>query len=168
MAHWHGLAKLRLHTDHSLACLDKVTIAIGEQLRHFQRVTCAKFQTRETQREAEARRRRAAKRDGTGPQKKGNDTKKAPDSRRPKLFNLNTYKTHALGDYANTIREYGTTDSFSTELVSYTLISSVILKTTARENWSIEHQSPDIQEQAASFLSSNCLRSSAGKIVFVS
>lgn len=120
MAHWHGLAKLRLHTDRTLECLDSATVTLGEQLRHFQRVTCAKFQTRETQREADGRRRRTAKRQATravDPKQK-NDLKTIRDSRRPKAFNLNTYKTHALGDYANTIRQYGTTDSFSTEMVS--------------------------------------------------
>ena len=40
--------------------------------------------------------------------------------RRRKKFNVNTYKFHSYGDYANTIRIYGTTDSFSTELVSCT------------------------------------------------
>ncbi|KAJ3724782.1 hypothetical protein C8R42DRAFT_640705 [Lentinula raphanica] len=33
-----------------------------------------------------------------------------------KLFNLNTYKFHALGDYPWTIRTFGTTDSYSTQL----------------------------------------------------
>lgn len=120
MAHWHGLAKLRLHTEHTLGFLDSVTKDLGERLRHFQRVTCAKFSTRETRREAEARRRRTAKQTtviGAG-KKKGKDTDKTQDSQRPKTFNLNTYKTHSLGDYANTIRQYGTTDSFSTEIVS--------------------------------------------------
>ena len=32
-------------------------------------------------------------------------------------FNLATYKYHALADYINIIRKYGTTDSYSTELV---------------------------------------------------
>lgn len=32
-------------------------------------------------------------------------------------MNLNTYKVHALGDYVETIRRYGTTDSYSTESV---------------------------------------------------
>jgi hypothetical protein len=35
----------------------------------------------------------------------------------PKTLNLNTYKIHALGDYVSTIREFGTTDSYSTETV---------------------------------------------------
>jgi hypothetical protein len=34
-----------------------------------------------------------------------------------KKFNLQTYKFHSLGDYADTIRRYGTTDSYSTERV---------------------------------------------------
>lgn len=43
-------------------------------------------------------------------------------SRKPKGFNLNTYKLHSLGDYADTIRQYGTTDSYSTQLVSGALM----------------------------------------------
>lgn len=35
-----------------------------------------------------------------------------------KTLNLNTYKDHALGDYVETIRRIGTTDSYSTESVS--------------------------------------------------
>lgn len=45
-------------------------------------------------------------------------TAKKPAGRRAKTFNMNTYKAHALGDYAKTIRRYGTTDSYSTEPVS--------------------------------------------------
>jgi hypothetical protein len=37
---------------------------------------------------------------------------------RPKSFNLFTYKLHALGDYVQSIRAFGTTDSYSTQLVS--------------------------------------------------
>lgn len=43
---------------------------------------------------------------------------KPPPRRRRKTMNLNTYKVHALGDYVETIRKYGTIDSYSTELVS--------------------------------------------------
>lgn len=35
-----------------------------------------------------------------------------------KTLNLNTYKDHSLGDYVESIRRYGTTDSYSTEAVS--------------------------------------------------
>jgi vacuolar-type H+-ATPase subunit E/Vma4 len=33
-------------------------------------------------------------------------------------MSLLTYKLHALGDYAQTIRQYGTTDSYSSQTVS--------------------------------------------------
>lgn len=39
-------------------------------------------------------------------------------TRRLKTLNLDTYKYHSLGDYADMIRRYGTTDSYSTEIVS--------------------------------------------------
>jgi hypothetical protein len=39
-------------------------------------------------------------------------------NRRVKHFNLLTYKMHALGDYVSTIRQFGTTDSYSTQIVS--------------------------------------------------
>ena len=39
-------------------------------------------------------------------------------TRRPKVLNLNTYKLHSLGDYPDIIKQYGTTDSYSTQLVS--------------------------------------------------
>ena len=39
-------------------------------------------------------------------------------ARRPKTFNMNTYKLHSLGDYTDAIRNYGTTDSYSTQIVS--------------------------------------------------
>lgn len=39
-------------------------------------------------------------------------------TRLKKSLNLNTYKNHSLGDYTETIRRYGTTDSYSTEAVN--------------------------------------------------
>jgi len=41
------------------------------------------------------------------------------NGQRRKEFNLQTYKYHSLGDYADTICRFGTTDSFSTETVSH-------------------------------------------------
>lgn len=40
------------------------------------------------------------------------------DTRRLKALNLDTYKYHSLGDVASAIRRFGTTDSYSTEIVS--------------------------------------------------
>lgn len=113
MAHWHGLAKLRLHTDYTLKHLEDVTAMLGKQLRQFQSKTCAHFDTVELKREVDARKRRQA-RTGSG----ANLTTPSIISRKSKSFNLNTYKNHALGDYAETIRKYGTSDLYSTELVN--------------------------------------------------
>lgn len=37
---------------------------------------------------------------------------------RPVTFSMTSYKAHAFGDYFDTIKEFGTTDSYSTEAVS--------------------------------------------------
>lgn len=108
MAHWHGLAKLRLHTDYTLAFLEATTTLLGNQLRAFQTKTCSAYKTEELPREVRKREKNTGKK-----------TKLA------KVFNLETYKLHSLGDYAETIRRYGTTDSYSTELVSFTVVYSI-------------------------------------------
>lgn len=46
----------------------------------------------------------------------GTDTLKIPG--KVEILNLFTYKLHALGDYVRTIRAFGTTDSYSTQIVS--------------------------------------------------
>ena len=111
-AHWHALAKLRMHTDETLTLLDSIMGRLGRGLRRFQQKTCAAFDMQELKREVERRQCRELKNTA------GNSTAAAPQAtQRKKIFNLQTYKLHALGDYANSIRKYGTTDSYSTEIV---------------------------------------------------
>jgi hypothetical protein len=144
LAYWQGLAKLRLHTEKTLDILDSVTRALGMALRAFKKETCSKFDTKELPKEAAARQRRETKlatkqsssaKTAKGTEKEVESTAKSKtakgkekevepiaksnskSSRQPKCINLNTYKLHSLGDYANTIRQYGTTDSYSTQLV---------------------------------------------------
>ena len=165
LAHWHSLAKLRIHTDQTLDIMDSVTSDLGRKLRTFKQNTCAAFETRELRRESDARIRKqnrnsrpsvkhtavranqpdpvppsippsittcttvpasssAAQSTATNPESASPASKSGShdrSARRPKDLNLNTYKFHALGDYAATIRRYGTTDSYSTEPVSETL-----------------------------------------------
>ena len=168
MAHWHALAKLRLHTETTLSIMDHATIMLGDKLRTFQQKTCSAFQTRELQREKNARVRRQVKKSkqkdglsgkivitdakqvGTPQARPGSkmtsfvqqssshkgmvnfrteenslNLKSTPSgdahcdaAQRPKVLNLNTYKWHALGDYTSAIRQFGTMDSYSTEIVS--------------------------------------------------
>lgn len=144
LAHWHALAKLRQHTDLSLDILESVTVKLGKLLRNFQKKTCAAYNTRELQREATARIQKTATKvsAGTGKaisknalatsstQKTSSDPKKASTSRLRKTLNLNTYKDHSLGDYVDSIRRNGTTDSYSTESVNFRLGQLLFLYTS--------------------------------------
>jgi hypothetical protein len=100
-----------MHTDHTLTMLEGLTTTLGDQLRFFANETCSSYETFELPREAAARQRRQSKK----PQVNVSDAD--PKPRRRKTFHMNTYKHHALGDYVETIRNYGTCDSYSTELV---------------------------------------------------
>lgn len=66
LAEFHGLAKLRQHTDHTLAILDNLTSTLGDQLRSFVKNTCSKFDTKELAREYQARMRCQARKNQTG------------------------------------------------------------------------------------------------------
>jgi hypothetical protein len=120
LAEWHALAKLRLHTDDSLNKLDEALKALGKQLRRFQQFTCSAFQTMELPREVAARQRRQ----DADPQ--STDQKARTSGARLKTFNLLTYKLHALGDYAASIRLFGTTDSYTTQIVRVSSCSAIL------------------------------------------
>jgi len=106
MGCWHAYAKLRLHTELTLASFERTTTDLGTLLRHFATVTCGDFPTKELPRERAARLRRAAA-NGSTPAVSAGGAK-------PKGFSLSTYKLHALGDYPQTIRDRGTTDNYTT------------------------------------------------------
>jgi hypothetical protein len=137
MAHWHGLAKLRMHSDLTLEILDQQTTDLGEKFRHFKSKVCTAYYTQELNCEVDARSRRQAKdvarrtessmanEKGTGANAKGKqkeDPRLPRQPRRKKSLNIQTYKFHALGDYVASIRRFGTTDSYSTEPVSRDLL----------------------------------------------
>ncbi len=61
LAHWHSLAKLRLHTDSTLNILADMTTIVGAEVRHFVNHTCPAFRTLEVPREQEARLRRGVR-----------------------------------------------------------------------------------------------------------
>lgn len=110
---WHGLAKLRMHTDSTLTLMDNETSHLGTKLRAFANFTCEAFDTTELKREIAARNRRQNK----APQPiHSSVADRAPGARRKK-YHLRTIKHHFLGDNVNHIRRFGTTDSISTEPV---------------------------------------------------
>ena len=114
-SYWHSLAKLRLHTETTLKVLDNVTVLFARALRHFKEVTCPCFSTVETDREYNARCRAAEWRMSRS--QPANNVQVT--GKRAKTFNLLTSKLHALGDYIETIKMFGTTDSYSTQIVCY-------------------------------------------------
>ena len=85
-----------------------MTTSFGNRLRAFKEKTCKIYPTRELECERAARVRR-----------KSTQQESNHSTRQPKQLNLNTYKYHALGDYVHTIRRFGTTDSYSTQPVSF-------------------------------------------------
>jgi hypothetical protein len=111
-----------MHIDHTLNFLDDATTLLGTEFRKFADKTCSAFDTRELKRESDARKRRLSKKAKAGegpPVLASNPLATEPDeSPKEKKFSLQTYKFHALGDYVDAIRRYGTTDSYSTEPVS--------------------------------------------------
>jgi len=109
-----------MHTDSSLEVLDIITIAFGQKLRNFAEETCKNFDTVETDKEYQARKRAEARREsrsgGDGDEESGTSSGK-----RSRRFNLTTPKLHFLGDYVSQIQALGTTDSFTSQIVSMDL-----------------------------------------------
>jgi len=113
LCEWHTLAKLRLHTETSLKLLGQSLRQLSDQIRKFQSCTCVAFQTVELPNEAAQRQRQEV-----AELQSGQRTKPSHSGPQCKTFNINTYKFHALGDYVGTIRMFGTTDSYTTQVVS--------------------------------------------------
>jgi hypothetical protein len=126
LAVWLSYGKLRQHTDSTLNSFQVTTTSLGFQIRKFANTICPQFRTKETPREENARNRRAAakkakeaaKAAASGAPLPPEQQKKKASGARFKLFSLATYKLHALGDYLRSILLFGTTDSYSTQIVS--------------------------------------------------
>ncbi|KIK32237.1 hypothetical protein CY34DRAFT_47013, partial [Suillus luteus UH-Slu-Lm8-n1] len=110
-AQWHALAKLRMHSESTLSMLKKTFKKLSRRLRKFRDFTCATFTTIELPREMVARERNATRKRPIS-----DNPEATPGGRKTKKFNLNTYKFHAMGDYVRSIRLFGTTDSFTTQI----------------------------------------------------
>lgn len=104
-AEWHAVAKLRMQTDATLDHLKSLTKEFGHLMRKFRDTTCSHFRTEELRRELEARKR------------KREHSKATESSRKQKTLNQFSPKYHFLGDYVQAIRTFGSTDSFSTQVV---------------------------------------------------
>jgi hypothetical protein len=118
-SYWHSLAKLRLHSETTLKVLDNVTSLLARALRYFKEVTCPCFNTVETEREYNARRRAADRRMSRQQANAEQLSGAGAGGKRHKTFNLLMSKLHALGDYVENIKVFGTTDSYSTQIVRF-------------------------------------------------
>jgi len=87
--YWHGVCKLRMHTDSTIELLEDLTRQFGSLIQRFAADT-SEIPTVELPKEADARRRRKAA---------GTASENQPTSSKPKKLNLSTYKFHAMGDY---------------------------------------------------------------------
>lgn len=140
MNYWHSLAKLRMHTDSSLAVFREATVLLGDGLRYFALETCNHFDTVESDGEYQARSRAHARR--VAKSLSATSTAQRPAApgtlststdadepvvastaapiggKRKKTFNVFTPKNHAFPDYPSQIEEFGTPDGFSTMLAS--------------------------------------------------
>ena len=98
---WHAYAKLRLHSDGTLALFDDSLRSVGFLLRLFKSKVCAEYPARELPSEDAARTRY------------GN----TQSEQRLRELKLDTYKIHSMGHYTPSVREIGTFENTSTQLV---------------------------------------------------
>ena len=100
--------------------LEDSTTRLGKLLRTFQSDVCPGYQTFDlpTEEAARVRRKAAAAKKGVLIDKgKGKEKETSSGSRKIRTFNLNTYKTHALGAYAKAIRRYGSPNNYNSQTV---------------------------------------------------
>ncbi len=122
LAEWHALAKLQMHTDLTLERLKNCSTIVGKEL-HWFRGWSKDFDTVELPKEVNNRVWRAAKKSEMEASRH-NETESQPvpasnphPGPQKRQLNINTYKFHAIGDYAPTIPMFGMTDSYSTQTV---------------------------------------------------
>lgn len=130
LATWHGLAKLRLHTESTLTDLENSATRLGNILRKFKTDVCSAYITRDLPSEEAARGRRQAakaKKVAEGPQPTAVVTKSVTKKSKLRIFNMETYKLHGLPDYPTTIRAFGVTENTSTKNVCSFLLDSKTL-----------------------------------------
>ncbi|KAL0059562.1 hypothetical protein AAF712_013707 [Marasmius tenuissimus] len=102
----------------SLEDMDSATTSLGKTLRKFKNTACSAYDTKELPKETAAHGRCKAaltkKQDEEGKPKRKCSSGSAAVKR--KIFNLNTYKLHALSHYIPFLRLVSTMDNYSTQI----------------------------------------------------
>ncbi|KAH6907330.1 hypothetical protein BKA70DRAFT_1490869, partial [Coprinopsis sp. MPI-PUGE-AT-0042] len=117
-AEFHGLAKLRVHTEETLERLEVVTAEFGRLMRWFRDDLCPNYDTYELPSETARRDRQAASRRARAADATAQAVPEAAptQAKKRKFLNISTPKFHSLGDYVPWIRLFGPSDGFSTQL----------------------------------------------------
>jgi hypothetical protein len=93
-------------------------------MHKFEKYVCSKSDTKDLPSELAARTRRQQQKAIQKPKTIPAPTQKNPAAKpQRRKFNLETYKYHALGDYAASIHLHGSLDGYSSQLVSYPVLS---------------------------------------------
>ena len=124
MATWHGLAKLRLHTDTTIRNLETSSTRLCDLLRKFKMEVCSAFNTQDLPSEEAARgRRQAAMAQKTAEAQKVARQSQVPlgSKAKSRTFNMETYKLHSLPDVPAAIRAFGVSENTSTKNVCFLL-----------------------------------------------
>jgi hypothetical protein len=103
--------------DDTLSFFDNAIAHLRYSVHKFQAMTCSTYQTTELPQESATRARRRAALVAKDPQRAAGRENATASIPKIKWLNLSTYKYHALADYPDTIRRYGTSDSYSTQRV---------------------------------------------------
>lgn len=151
-ATWHAYAKLRLHSSSTIRSFRIVTTDLGSKARKFIRTTCAIYVTYELPQEESRRARRKAQKQAKSPGNNPNPAA-AKSSKTRKEWNITTYKWHSLGDYADTIVDFGTTDSYSTQIVGHITVFNSGAHTFLRANLRIVSPKSSMLKQISAILS---------------
>lgn len=117
------MSKLRIHTDETIAELQKDISRFADSVRSFTRETCQVFHTTELRSELAKRTRRITRMNSASLAQQGSNGPISITVRPSwkKEFNANTAKLHVIGDYPVSIVYFGSTESYSTANVWYIL-----------------------------------------------
>ena len=103
--------------DDILSFFNNTIAHLSHSIWKFQATTCFTYQTIELPQESASHAQRHAALVAKDPQHATGHRNATISTPKIKKLNLSTYKYHALGDCPDTIRWYGTTDSYSTQTV---------------------------------------------------
>ena len=103
--------------DDTVLFFDNAIAHLSHSVHKFQAMMCSTYQTTELPQESASRAQRHTVLIAKNPQHATGHENTTTSMPKIKKLNLLTYKYHALADYPDTIRWYGTSDSYSTQRV---------------------------------------------------